>query len=65
MDSVFTRYLSGAIALSNSISGFILATPDMKIGGGLWSACVTGASFVVSSVSVLNRFEVVRVFPSQ
>ena len=65
MDSVFTRYLSGAIALSNSLSGFILVTPDMKIGGGLWSACVAGASFVVSSVSVLNRLDVVRVSPSQ
>ena len=62
---VFTKYLSGAITLSNSISGFILTTPDMKIGGGLWSMCCVGASFVVSSMSVLNRFEVGRVSPNQ
>ena len=33
LDSVFTKYLSGAMTLSKSISGFILATPDMNIGG--------------------------------
>jgi hypothetical protein len=34
---VFTRHLSFAISLSNSIRGFIFFTPDMKIGGGFGS----------------------------
>jgi hypothetical protein len=29
----FTRYLSFAISLRNSIRGFVFFTPDMKIGG--------------------------------
>ena len=33
LGSVFTTYLSGALTLSKSISGFILTTPEMKIGG--------------------------------
>ena len=34
LDSVFTRYLFGAMSVSNSMSGFILATLDMNIVGG-------------------------------
>ena len=33
LDNVFTRYLFGAMTLSNSMSGFILTTPDINIGG--------------------------------
>ena len=44
LDSVFTRYLFGAMSLSNSMSGFVLATPNMNIGGGLGSVCWEGAS---------------------
>ena len=28
-----TRYLFGAMRLSNSMSGFMLTTPDINIGG--------------------------------
>ena len=55
MGSVFTKYLLGAMTLSKSISGFILATPDMNIGGGLWSSCFAEDSYAASSISVLNR----------
>jgi len=33
------RYLSDAISLSKSKSGFILTTPDMKMGGGGGGVC--------------------------
>ena len=45
---VFTRYLSFAISLRNSISGFMFFTPDMKIGGGFGSALCL-ASFSIFS----------------
>ena len=65
LDSVFTKYLSGARTLSKSISGFILATADMNIGGGLLSSCFAEASSAASSVSVPNRFMVGMVSPNQ
>lgn len=65
LDSAFTKYLSGATTLSKSISGFILATADMNIGGGLLSPCFAEASSAASSVSVPNRFVVVMVSLNQ
>ena len=65
LDSAFTKYLSGATRLSKSVSGFILTTPDMHIGGGLLSTCFAEASSATSSVSVPNRFVVGMVSPSQ
>ena len=56
LDSFFTKYLSGAMTLSKSISGFILATPDMNIGGGLLLPCFAESFSAASSVSVPNRF---------
>jgi hypothetical protein len=65
LDSVFTRYLLGAMTSSNSMSGLMLTTPDINIGGGLGSVCWAGAPSEVSSISVLNRFVVVRASPNQ
>lgn len=65
LGNVFTRYLFGAMTLSSSMRGFMLATPDMNIGGGLGSACWGGASCGVSSISELNLFVVGRASPSQ
>jgi len=64
LDSVSTKYLSGTMTLSKSISGFILATPDMNIGGGLLSPCFAESSSAASSVSVPNRFAVCMVSPN-
>jgi len=61
---VFTRYLSFAISLSNSIRGFIFFTPDMKIGGGFGSVFCLDASSIFSSESVLILL-VVTIPPSQ
>jgi hypothetical protein len=65
LDNVFTRYLFGAMTLSNSMSGCMLTTPDINIGGGLGSVCWADASSVVSSMSELNRLVVVRASPNQ
>jgi hypothetical protein len=64
LDSVFTKYLSGPMKLSKSISGSILATPDMNIGGGLLLPCFAESFSAASSVSVPNRFAFVMVSPN-
>jgi len=42
LDSVFTTYLSGAMTLRSSMSGFMFASPDINIGGGLCSESFEG-----------------------
>lgn len=52
LDSVFTTYLSGAMTLRSSMSGFMFATPDINIGGGLCSECFEGGGgFFCGSLS--------------
>jgi len=62
---VFTRYLSFAIALSNSIRGFIFFTPDMKIDGGFGSVLCLASPSIFSSESLLDLLVDVIVHPSQ
>ena len=62
---VFTRYLSFAVSLSNSIRCFVFFTPDMKIGGGFGSVFGLAASSIFSSESELCLLVVVTVPPSK
>ena len=61
----FYQIFSGAMSLSSSVSGLMLRTLEINIGGGLGCTRPSVVSSVVSSASGVNRLLVCSCYPSQ